>query len=68
MRDVDGPGAAMFGVGGAFKCYQPDFAWPPGSLTPGVITAGGGGLIQDTCGMRRTCGMCGMCSAGARHC
>jgi uncharacterized membrane protein YeiH len=54
MLYIDGFGAALFGVGGALKCYELDFAWPLGPLILGVITAIGGGLIRDVLSGRKT--------------
>ena len=54
MVYIDGLGAAMFGIGGAYKAYELGFAWPIGPLMMGVITAIGGGLIRDVLAGRKT--------------
>lgn len=54
MIYLDGLGAALFGMGGALKTLELDFAWPLGPLILGVITAIGGGIIRDVIVGRRT--------------
>lgn len=54
LRYVDGVGAALFGVGDAYKALELDFGWPVGSLMMGVITAIGGGFMRDVLTDRKT--------------
>lgn len=51
---IDGFGAAMVGMLGAYKAIELDFAWPLGPLILGVITAIGGGAIRDVVSNRPT--------------
>lgn len=54
MIYTDGLGAALFGMNGALKCWELDFAWPLGPIILGVITAIGGGIIRDVIVGRKT--------------
>lgn len=54
MLYIDGLGAALFGVGGAFKTLELGFGWPLAPLMLGVITAIGGGLTRDVLAGRKT--------------
>jgi uncharacterized membrane protein YeiH len=54
MIYTDGLGAALFGMNGALKCWELDFAWPLGPVILGVITAIGGGIIRDVIVGRKT--------------
>lgn len=54
MVYIDGLGAALFGLGGALKTYELEFALPLGALIMGVITAIGGGVMRDVLTGRKT--------------
>ena len=54
MIYLDGLGAALFGMNGALKTWELDFAWPLGPVILGVITAIGGGIIRDVMVGRKT--------------
>jgi hypothetical protein len=54
MVYTDGLGAALFGMNGALKCWELDFAWPLGPIILGVITAIGGGILRDVIVGRKT--------------
>jgi len=54
MIYIDGLGAALFGMNGALKSWEADFAWPLGPIILGVITAIGGGIIRDVIVGRKT--------------
>lgn len=54
MLYIDGLGAALFGVGGAFKTLELGFGWPLAPLMLGAITAIGGGLTRDVLAGRKT--------------
>ncbi len=51
---IDGLGAALFGMNGALKTWELDFAWPLGPIILGVITAIGGGIMRDVVVGRKT--------------
>jgi len=54
MIYTDGLGAALFGMNGALKCWELDFALPLGPVILGVITAIGGGILRDVIVGRKT--------------
>ena len=54
MIYIDGLGAALFGMNGALKSWELNFAWPLGPVILGVITAIGGGIIRDVIVGRKT--------------
>lgn len=54
MIYLDGLGAALFGMNGALKTWELDFAWPLGPVILGVITAIGGGIMRDVMVGRKT--------------
>ena len=54
MIYIDGLGAALFGMSGALKSWELDFAWPLGPVILGVITAIGGGILRDVIVGRKT--------------
>ena len=54
MLYLDGLGAALFGIQGAFKAWQLDFGLPVAPVILGVVTAIGGGLLRDILAGRKT--------------
>lgn len=54
MLYLDAIGAALFGMQGALKSWELDFAMDVGPAIMGVITAIGGGLMRDVLAGRKT--------------